>query len=57
MNEVDETGAYYKSEKVGKENTNYSIDNTYNMEFKMMVLMTLNLRQLKRHRCIEQSGL
>ena len=53
-NEVDETGAYYTEWKKSKKNTHIVHWHIY-MEFRKMVMITLYVRQQKRHRYIEQS--
>ena len=44
-----------QSEVSQKEKHQYSIQGIY-MEFRKMVMITLYVRQQKRHRCIEQSS-
>ena len=44
-----------QSEVSQKENHQYSILIQIYMEFRKMVIITLYVRQQKRHRCIEQS--
>ena len=51
-NEVDETGAYYTNEVIQKEKHQYSILTHIYMEFRKMVMITLYMRQQKRHRDI-----
>ena len=53
--EVDETGAYYPEWSKPERKTPIQFTNTYILEFKKMVMITLYARQQKRHRCIEQS--
>ena len=52
---MDETGAYYTEWSKPEIKTPIRYTNTYHMEFREMVTITLYARQQKKHRCIKQS--
>ena len=54
-NEVDETGAYYTEWSKPERKTSIQYTNAYIWNLERWIIITLYVRQRKRHRCIEQS--
>ena len=52
---MDETGAYYTEWSKPERKTPIQYTNTYIWTLERWLTITLNVRQQKRHRCIEQS--
>ena len=54
-NEVDETGADYTERSKPERKTPIQYTNAYIWNLERWIIITLYVRQRKRHRCIEQS--